>query len=25
MGEGFTAFSCGNEPAQAGEFVDLEA
>jgi len=25
MGEGFTAFSCGNEPAKAGEFVDLEA
>jgi len=25
MGEGFTAFSCGNEPAKVGEFVDLEA
>jgi len=25
VGEGFTAFSCGNEPAKAGKFIDLEA
>jgi len=25
MGEGFTAFSCGNETAKAGKFIDLGA
>jgi hypothetical protein len=25
MGEGFTAFSCGNELAKAGKFIDLGA
>jgi len=25
MGEGFTAFSCENEPAKAGKFIDLGA
>jgi len=25
MGEGFTAFSCGNKPAKAGEVIDLKA